>query len=116
MDGAPRVSRLGRFARGRRPDRNPLRRASDLVETGVLALLIVAFGAAAPFVARESGAWAHAASHRIQFAQRASRHQVSAGRGAEGGAGAWGGGRRRVRPHADGPGAMAGAGRPDDDR
>ena len=38
-----RVTRLGRFARGVRPDRNPLRRSSDRLETAVLALLVIAF-------------------------------------------------------------------------
>jgi hypothetical protein len=33
-----RVTRLGRFTSGRRPDRNPLRRAPDRVETAVLAV------------------------------------------------------------------------------
>lgn len=75
---APRVARLGRFIRGRRPDRNPLRRASDLAETGVLAILVTAFCAAAPFAATASGSWAHAAAHRTQLAQRASWHEVPA--------------------------------------
>lgn len=74
----PRVSRLGRFVRGWRPDRNPLRRASDRVETVVLALLAVAFLAAAPFVIQASGAWTHAMAHHVQLAQQASRRQVPA--------------------------------------
>jgi hypothetical protein len=74
----PRVSRLGRFARGRRPDRNPLRRGSDRVETAVLAVLIIAFVAAAPFTAQATGAWVHAIAHRVQVTQQASWHQVTA--------------------------------------
>jgi len=74
----PRVSRLGRFVRGRRPDRNPLRRGSDRVETTVLAMLVIAFAAAVPFTARASGTWVHAIAHRVQVTQVASRYQVPA--------------------------------------
>jgi hypothetical protein len=69
---------LGRFVRGRRPDRNPLRRASDRVETVVLAVLVTAFLAAAPFVAQASAGWARAAAQQAQAAQEASWHQVPA--------------------------------------
>jgi hypothetical protein len=74
----PRMTWLGRFARGRRPDHNPLRRASDLIETGLLAVLVAAFLVAAPFAARQSGAWMHASAHQAQLAQQAARHQVTA--------------------------------------
>jgi hypothetical protein len=73
-----RVSWLGRFVRGRRPDRNPLRRVSDRVETVVLVVLIIAFLAAAPFVAQASAGWAHARAQQAQTAQQASWHQVPA--------------------------------------
>jgi hypothetical protein len=69
---------LGRFVRGYRPDRNPLRRASDLVESAVLAVLIIAFAVGAPFVARESAAWAHARAHGAQLEQQMSWQQVTA--------------------------------------
>jgi hypothetical protein len=72
-----RVTRLGRFVRGRRPDRNPLRRASDRAETAVLALLLVAFLVAAPFTALTSGQWALAGA-RQALAQEASWRQVPA--------------------------------------
>jgi len=74
----PRASRLGRFARGRQPDRNPLRRGSDRIETAVLAALIIAFAAAAPFTAQATGAWVHAIAHRVQATQQASWHQATA--------------------------------------
>jgi hypothetical protein len=74
----PRVSRLGRFVRGRRPDRNPLRRGSDRIETAMLAMLVTAFLAAAPSAAQASGAWIHAIAHRVQVTQQASWHQVQA--------------------------------------
>lgn len=73
-----RPSRLGRFVRGRRPDRNPLRRTSDRLETAVLALLAVAFLAAAPFAARASAQWAHASARQAQLAEQASWRQVPA--------------------------------------
>ena len=73
-----RVTRLGRFVRGWRPDRNPLRRASDRAETAVLALLVIAFLAAAPFVAQASGAFAYSRAHHAQLSEEASWHQVPA--------------------------------------
>lgn len=72
------VSRLGRFVRGRRFDRNPLRRATDRVETAVLALLAVAFLAGTPFAALATGAWVHDMARQAQLGQEASRHQVTA--------------------------------------
>src|ERR1700761_4138177 len=74
----PGVSRLGRFVRGRRLDRNPLRRPSDRAESAVLAVLVIAFIVAAPFAALACGAWGHATAHRVQAAQQASRYQVPA--------------------------------------
>jgi hypothetical protein len=73
-----RVTRTGRLVRGRRPDRNPLRRASDRLETAVLALLVITFLVAAPFAALASGSWAHARAHQAQLAERASSYQVPA--------------------------------------
>jgi uncharacterized membrane protein YhaH (DUF805 family) len=73
-----RASRLGGFVRGQRPDRNPLRRSSDRVETAVLALLVIVFLVAAPFAALASGSWALARAHQAQLAERASLYQVPA--------------------------------------
>jgi len=70
-----RATRLGRFVRGRR---NPLRRGSDRVETAVLALLVIAFLAAAPFATLASGSWALARAHQAQLAAQASSYQVPA--------------------------------------
>ncbi len=69
---------LGRFVRGRRPDRNPLRRGSDRVETAVLAVLVIVFLVAAPFTALAVGSWALARAHQTQLAERASSYQVPA--------------------------------------
>ena len=74
----PRVTRLGRFVRGRRFDRNPLRRATDRVETVVLALLVAAFLIGAPFVAGAAGAWIHGMARQEQLAQEASRSPATA--------------------------------------
>jgi hypothetical protein len=73
-----RVTRLGRLVRGRRPDHNPLRRTSDRVETAVLAVIVIAFLAAAPFVARAVGGWAQTRAHEAQRTEQASWHQVPA--------------------------------------
>jgi hypothetical protein len=69
---------LGRVLRGRRLDRNPLRRRSDRIETAVLGLLLAAFLAGAPFAGRAAGSWAYATSAREAQAQRASLRQVPA--------------------------------------
>ena len=73
-----RATPAGRFVRGRRFDRNPLRRPADRAETIVLALLLVAFLVGAPLAALASGTWAHAMAQRVELAQAASRRQVAA--------------------------------------
>ena len=73
-----RVTRTGRFVRGRRPDRNPLRRGSDRMETAVLAVLVIVFLVAAPFTALASGSWTLARAHQAQLAERASSYEVPA--------------------------------------
>jgi hypothetical protein len=69
---------LARLLRGRRLDRNPLRRGSDRAETVVLGALLAAFLAATPFAAHAAGSWGYASSARTAQAQRASLHQVTA--------------------------------------
>jgi hypothetical protein len=73
-----RTSWLARLLRGRRLDRNPLRRRSDRAETVMLGALLAAFLAAAPFAAHAAGAWGHDAAARQAQAQRASLAQVTA--------------------------------------
>lgn len=75
---SPRSTWLGRLLRGRRFDRNTLRRGSDRAETVVLGVLLAAFLAGAPFAAHAAGSWAYAASTREAQTQRASLHQVPA--------------------------------------
>ncbi len=74
----PGVTRLGRFVRRWRFDRNPLRRATDRVETAVLVLLVTAFLIGTPFAALATGAWVHGMARQAQLAQQASQHQVTA--------------------------------------
>jgi hypothetical protein len=69
---------LNRFVRGRRPDRNPLRRKSDRVETYLLAGTLAAGIAGAPFAAQAAGHAAYAAALRVERAQHAASHQVRA--------------------------------------
>ena len=74
----PGNTRLGRWLRGWRPDRNPLRRRSDRAETAILGMLLVAFLAGAPFAAHTAGSWTYATSTREQQAQQTAHHQVPA--------------------------------------
>ncbi|MGD0245039.1 MAG: hypothetical protein ABSB59_32575 [Streptosporangiaceae bacterium] len=74
----PGTSWLGRLLRGLRPDRNPLRRRCDRAEAVVLAALLAAFLAVAPFAALAAGHWAAASAVRQARAQRASLSQVTA--------------------------------------
>jgi hypothetical protein len=74
----PRSTWLGRLMRGRRPDRNPLRRGSDRAETAVLGVLLAAFLASAPFAAHAAGSWTYATSAREAQAQQAAVHQIPA--------------------------------------
>src|SRR5215469_7839975 len=67
-----------RALRGLRPDRNPLRRTSDRVQTYLLAGLFVAAAAGAPFAAQAASQAAHAAALRAQQVQLAASHQVRA--------------------------------------
>jgi hypothetical protein len=69
---------LDRWLRGRRIDRNPLRRGSDRAETAVLGLLLAAFLAGAPFAGQAAGSWVHATSARDAQAQQPEVHQVLA--------------------------------------
>jgi hypothetical protein len=74
----PGTTRLGRFVRGRRFDRNPLRRATDRAETVVLAVLVILLLAGGPFAALATGSWTHATAQRTQLAEEATRRQVTA--------------------------------------
>jgi hypothetical protein len=69
---------LGRLIRGLRPDRNPLRRTSDRVESYLLAGLLVAALAGAPFAVRAASHAAYAGALRAEQAQLAALHQVRA--------------------------------------
>lgn len=74
----PRSTWIGRFLRGRVPDRNPLRRRTDRVETAVLAGLLAVMSVTAPFLATVASGWENAASLRQLRVQQATCHQVKA--------------------------------------
>jgi hypothetical protein len=74
----PRITRLGRWWRGWRPDRNPLRRRSDRAETLILGVLVAACLAGAPLAAHAAASWTYAMSAREAHAQQAALHQVPA--------------------------------------
>jgi hypothetical protein len=74
----PTTTPAGRFIRGRRFDRNPLRRSSDRAETSLLALLVLVFLACAPLAALGTGTWAHARAQQAANTQLATRYQVMA--------------------------------------
>ncbi len=67
-----------RAIRGLRPDRNPLRRRSDRLETYLLAGLFVAAAVGAPFAAQAAGHAAYVRALHAEQAQQASSHQVRA--------------------------------------
>jgi len=69
---------IGRILRGRRLDRNPLRRGSDRVETVVLAALLAVFAGGSPFAAHASASWVSALSQQELRAQHANFRQVTA--------------------------------------
>jgi hypothetical protein len=64
--------------RGLWPDRNPLRRSTDRVQSYLLAGLFVATVAAAPFAAQTASHAAYAGALRQQQVQLATTHQVRA--------------------------------------
>ena len=69
---------LGRLLRGRRFDRNPLRRASDRAETAFLAGALIALLAGAPFAAFAGGDFAHHLALANQQREQATERQVTA--------------------------------------
>lgn len=69
---------LSRLVRRWRPDRNPLRRRSDRVETAIVSVLVAAFCVGAPFAVHAVGGWTYATSLREQRAESAAWHQVRA--------------------------------------
>ena len=67
-----------RVIRGARPDRNPLRRGIDRLETCVLVGLFVALSAVTPFAARLAGHASYLSALHARQEQLVSRHQVRA--------------------------------------
>jgi hypothetical protein len=73
-----RDSWLLRAIRGARPDRNPLRRGIDRLETGLLVGLFVALAVLTPFAARLAGHESYLNALHARQEQLVSRHQVQA--------------------------------------
>jgi hypothetical protein len=69
---------LVRTIRGRRFDRNPLRRPSDRAETLVCLWLFVFFAALAPLAAHAAGGAVSALGEHMQRVALATRHEVTA--------------------------------------
>jgi hypothetical protein len=74
----PRAAWLGRFVRGRIPDRNPLRRRTDRLETAVLTVLFAVVCVTAPFLAVAASGWEHRTSEREIRVQQLTCRQVKA--------------------------------------
>jgi hypothetical protein len=74
---APLLTRLAWLVHRFRPDGNPLRRTADRAETAVLAGLLTAFLAGAPFVSLGADHWAAAAGRHTERVQ-ATWHRVPA--------------------------------------
>jgi len=69
---------LSRQVRGLRPDRNPLRRRIDRVETCLLGGLFVASAATMPFAAHIASHAAYENALRTRHEQQVTRHKVEA--------------------------------------
>jgi hypothetical protein len=69
---------LLRTIRGARPDRNPLRRGIDRLETCLLVGLFAVIAVVTPFAARLVGHASYAAGLQTRQEQLANRHQVQA--------------------------------------
>jgi hypothetical protein len=69
---------LCRALRGARPDRNPLRRGTDRLETYLMVGLIAAAVAGTPFAAEAASHASYVNALQVRQEQLASRHQVPA--------------------------------------
>lgn len=73
-----RFAWIGRILRGRRLDRNPLRRGSDRAETVVLVALLAVFAGGSPFAAHASASWISTLSQHELRGQHANFRQITA--------------------------------------
>ena len=80
LQGSPSIQGcwLLRAIRGARPDRNPLRRGTDRLETCLLVGLFVVLAAVTPFAARLAGHASYVSALHARQEQLATRHQVQA--------------------------------------
>lgn len=80
LSRSPRIQGcwLLRAIRGARPDRNPLRRGIDRLETCLLVGLFAVMAVVTPFAARLAGHASYAAALQARQGQLANRHHVQA--------------------------------------
>jgi hypothetical protein len=80
LKGSPRVQGSWplRLIRGARPDRNPLRRGIDRLETCLLVGLLIALAVLTPFAARQAGHASYLSALRVRQEQLQTRHLVRA--------------------------------------
>jgi hypothetical protein len=64
--------------RGLWPDDNPLRRAVDRAEAGIMAGLLAVFLAGVPPAGLAAAQWSYAAALRVEHAQESAWHQIPA--------------------------------------
>lgn len=74
----PHVTQMARVVRGLRPDRNPLRRRVDRIESIILIALVAIFLAAAPLTAMGVGRWAWDGAAAAARSEQAAWHPVTA--------------------------------------
>jgi hypothetical protein len=72
------INGLARLVRGLRFDRNPLRRATDRIETALLIGLIIAFAVGAPFAAIGVGGLVHRVAARNMAVEQSTHFPVTA--------------------------------------
>src|SRR5580658_2260947 len=69
---------FARMFRGRRLDRNPLRRPGDRAETVIVIWLFAAFAVVAPFAVRAAAGWTGTLAEHARVMALATRYEVTA--------------------------------------
>jgi len=69
---------FARMFRGRRLDRNPLRRRGDRAETVIVIWLFATFAVVAPFIVRAAAGWTGRSEEHARVTALATRHEVTA--------------------------------------
>src|SRR5947208_1879779 len=82
------VDRAARFVRSLGLDRNPMRRRVDRTQTAIMAVLLLVFLIAGPWLTYVAASKAYTAGNRTELQQHAQRHSVTATVLTKGGLGA----------------------------